>query len=120
MDYLKDYNHPCQVMADALTVQEQLGRLEGIKWVYVGDGNNMVQSMLELAAVVPIELHLVSPEGYQSTVSDEDRAKFEAIGSKVCLSSDPHASIKVARRATIFQMQLLPEKRIRIVVPGNL
>lgn len=93
---LTDYNHPCQVMADALTVQEQLGRLDGIKWVYVGDGNNMVQSMLELAAVVPIELHLVSPEGYQSTICEEDRTKFEAIGSKVYLSSDPYASIKGA------------------------
>mmetsp|Transcript_13771 Transcript_13771/g.50142 ORF Transcript_13771/g.50142 Transcript_13771/m.50142 type:complete len:371 (-) Transcript_13771:504-1616(-) len=93
---LTDYNHPCQVMADALTVQEQLGRLEGIKWVYVGDGNNMVQSMLELAAVVPIELHIVSPEGYQSTVSDQDRQKFEAIGSRVYLSSDPYESIKGA------------------------
>ncbi|KAJ6681144.1 ORNITHINE CARBAMOYLTRANSFERASE CHLOROPLASTIC-LIKE [Salix koriyanagi] len=47
---LTDYNHPCQIMADALTIIEHVGRLEGTKVVYVGDGNNIVHSWLLLAA----------------------------------------------------------------------
>jgi ornithine carbamoyltransferase len=50
---LSDYSHPCQIMADALTIIEHLGGLEGVKVVYVGDGNNIVHSWFLLAAVVP-------------------------------------------------------------------
>lgn len=59
---LTDFNHPCQVMADALTIQEQLGTVEGVKVVYVGDGNNMVHSWLELASRVSIEFVCCCPE----------------------------------------------------------
>merc|ERR1719375_1334727 len=61
---LTDYNHPCQLMADALTAQEELGRIEGLRFVYVGDGNNMVHSMLRLARVVPMDFVCACPEGY--------------------------------------------------------
>lgn len=47
---LTDYNHPCQVMADALTMVEQFGKLEGLKINFVGDGNNMVHSFLRLSS----------------------------------------------------------------------
>uniref|UniRef100_A0A7S1XGX6 ornithine carbamoyltransferase n=1 Tax=Compsopogon caeruleus TaxID=31354 RepID=A0A7S1XGX6_9RHOD len=59
---LTDFNHPCQVMADALTILETLGTLEGVKVVYVGDGNNMVHSWLELASRVPIDFVCCCPE----------------------------------------------------------
>ena len=50
---LTDFNHPCQIIADALTVEEVLGSIEGKKVVYVGDGNNIVHSWLELACIAP-------------------------------------------------------------------
>jgi len=62
---LTDFNHPCQIMADALTIEELLGSIEGKKVVYVGDGNNIVNSWLELACVVPFDFVCACPEGYE-------------------------------------------------------
>lgn len=47
---LTDYNHPCQIMADALTMLETVGKIDGTKVVYVGDGNNIAHSWIRLAA----------------------------------------------------------------------
>lgn len=47
---LTDYNHPCQIMADALTMLETVGKVDGTKVVYVGDGNNIAHSWIRLAA----------------------------------------------------------------------
>ena len=60
---LTDFNHPCQIIADALTVEEVLGSIEGKKVVYVGDGNNIVHSWLELACIVPFDFVCACPEG---------------------------------------------------------
>jgi ornithine carbamoyltransferase len=62
---LTDFNHPCQIMADALTVEELLGTIEGKRVVYVGDGNNIVNSWLELACVLPFDFVCACPEGYE-------------------------------------------------------
>ena len=62
---LTDYNHPCQIMADVLTVMEVKGRFEGVKLVYVGEGNNMTHSWLRLAARVPYELVCLCPDGFE-------------------------------------------------------
>lgn len=62
---LTDYNHPCQIVADALTIIETRGSLEGVKVAYVGDGNNIVHSWLELCAVAPVEFVCCCPEGYE-------------------------------------------------------
>eukprot|EP00898_Chlorokybus_atmophyticus_P006154 jgi/Chlat1/653/Chrsp103S01057 len=62
---LTDYNHPCQVMADALTIIETLGQIDGAKVCYIGDGNNMVHSWLRLAQVLPFDFTCVCPEGYE-------------------------------------------------------
>jgi ornithine carbamoyltransferase len=58
---LTDFNHPCQIMADALTVEELLGTIEGKRVVYVGDGNNIVNSWLELACVLPFDFVCACP-----------------------------------------------------------
>ena len=58
---LTDFNHPCQIMADALTIKEAFGEVKGRKIVYVGDGNNIVHSWLELAAVFPIHFVCCCP-----------------------------------------------------------
>jgi len=63
---LTDFNHPCQIMADALTIEEVLDRpIDGAKVVYVGDGNNIVNSWLELALRLPIDFICACPEGYE-------------------------------------------------------
>ncbi|KAL0683472.1 hypothetical protein Bca4012_050320 [Brassica carinata] len=62
---LTDHNHPCQVMADALTIIEHIGQVEGTKVVYVGDGNNMVHSWLELASVIPFHFVCACPKGFE-------------------------------------------------------
>ncbi len=61
---LTDTHHPCQLLADALTIQEHFGKLEGITVAYVGDGNNMAHSWLQLAPKLGLNLRIASPTGY--------------------------------------------------------
>ena len=67
---LTDFNHPCQIMADNLTVYEKKGNLNNLKIAYVGDGNNIVHSWLNLSLRLPFHFTCVCPEGYEpDTVS---------------------------------------------------
>lgn len=61
---LTDFNHPCQVMADALTIKEKFGKLEGLKFAYVGDGNNMAYSLLAMSVKMGMHCSIVSPKDY--------------------------------------------------------
>ena len=71
---LTDYNHPCQILADIFTVWEQKkDSFDNLKIVYLGDGNNIVNSWVRLAAVLPFEFVCVCPEGYSP---DADTIKF--------------------------------------------
>ena len=92
---LTDYNHPCQIMADALTIIEECGSLEGKKLVYVGDGNNMVHSWLRMAAVVPFEFVCVCPEGYEPDPLTVKLAEDAGISS-ISISHDPMDGVKGA------------------------
>jgi len=62
---MTDRGHPCQALADCLTVQEQLGHLDGARITFVGDGNNVCSSLIEAAEVVGIDLRVVTPPGYE-------------------------------------------------------
>lgn len=89
---LTDYNHPCQLLADALTIMECRGSVDGAKVVYVGDGNNMVHSWLELAAVLPIDFVCACPPGYEPL--PEAVAATRAAGlSTVTISHDPMEAV---------------------------
>jgi ornithine carbamoyltransferase len=57
-------NHPCQALADLLTLRERFGTLEGLKLAYVGDGNNVARSLAILGAVAGVEVRIGSPDGY--------------------------------------------------------
>ena len=92
---LTDYNHPCQLMADALTIQEHLGRIEGIKFVYVGDGNNMVHSMIELANVIPMEFVCACPEGFEPDAATVAKGKEKGVSS-ITVTHDIEEAIKGA------------------------
>ena len=62
---LTDFNHPCQIMADILTIYEKKGNLNNLKIAYVGDGNNIVHSWLNLSLRLPLQFTCVWPEGYE-------------------------------------------------------
>jgi ornithine carbamoyltransferase len=62
---LSDDHHPCQAMADLLTIYEHFGRIEGLKVVYIGDGNNVAVSLLEACAHFGAEYAIATPEGYE-------------------------------------------------------
>ena len=76
---LTDLSHPCQVMADILTVEEHLGTIEGKNVVMVGDGNNLANSWLNAAIRFPFNFILACPEGYLPAA--EIVAKAEAAGA---------------------------------------
>ena len=89
---LTDYNHPCQIMADILTIYEHRVNLDNMKIVYVGDGNNIVHSWLHLAARIPFHFTCVCPEGFEP---DPEPIKLvEAAGiSTVEITHDPKAGV---------------------------
>lgn len=92
---LTDFSHPCQIMADILTVYEHLGRFEDLKIVYLGDGNNITNSWLELACLLGFEFVVAtSPD----TLPDMELfEKAKAAGrSKITLSHDPKDAAKGA------------------------
>lgn len=62
---LTDSHHPCQVMADLLTLQEKFSTLKGLRLAYIGDGNNMLHSLMLLCPRLGIELHYACPVGYE-------------------------------------------------------
>ncbi len=95
---LSDYNHPCQGMADALTIQEEFGSLKGLNVTYVGDGNNVSTSLMHICAKLGANFTIASPEGFDMT----ERAvllgrEFAAeSGSRLAFLRDPHAAVKDA------------------------
>ena len=62
---LTDFNHPCQIAADAFTIIEKKGNLKNLKITYVGDGNNIVHSWFELAMITPLNLTIICPEDFE-------------------------------------------------------
>jgi len=89
---LTDLLHPCQVMADTLTILDHLGRVEGVQVTFVGDGNNLANSWLNFASVYPIKLNLAIPEGYDpDEVILENAKKSE---SEINIFRDPIAAVK--------------------------
>eukprot|EP00271_Cylindrocystis_brebissonii_P008708 TRINITY_DN23195_c0_g1_i1.p1 TRINITY_DN23195_c0_g1~~TRINITY_DN23195_c0_g1_i1.p1 ORF type:complete len:382 (-),score=75.35 TRINITY_DN23195_c0_g1_i1:1193-2338(-) len=92
---LTDYNHPCQIMADALTMIEHIGRVEDTKVVYVGDGNNIVHSWLRLAAVFPFHFVCACPEGFLPDAATVELARAGGV-STIEISHDPFEAVKGA------------------------
>jgi len=91
---LTDLSHPCQVLADLLTVQEALGGWEGKRVAWVGDGNNMANSWIEAAQVLGFELRLACPEGFEPNRAMFDRAK--AAGACVEITEVPEEAVEGA------------------------
>jgi ornithine carbamoyltransferase len=92
---LTDLAHPCQALADYQTVLEHKGRLEGLKIAYIGDGNNMVHSLMMGAAKLGMHISVATPEGYEP---DEDIVRLTKdngaeTGSTVHVCRDPKEAI---------------------------
>lgn len=73
---LSDYSHPLQALADLLTLTEEFGRLEGLRVAWVGDGNNVLASLIEAADLVGMEITVASPKGYQLPEGQRGQASF--------------------------------------------
>ncbi|MBI4863249.1 MAG: ornithine carbamoyltransferase [Candidatus Riflebacteria bacterium] len=87
---LSDYSHPCQGLADYLTVLEHKGELEGLKLTYVGDGNNVAHSLLFGGAILGVSVTCVSPSGYQPLPAVVETASKAAkrTGAKIHITAD--------------------------------
>lgn len=95
---LSDYNHPCQAMADILTVLEEFGKTQGINVTYVGDGNNVAVSLMQVCAKLGSNFTIANPKGYDMPASSIDEARQFAAesGSTITLLEDPHEAVKNA------------------------
>jgi ornithine carbamoyltransferase len=89
---LTDSAHPCQALADLMTVRERLGRLEGVRLAYLGDGNNVCASLMVAAAKLGLDFVAATPEGYDPPAEAMERAReaATAAGGSVELVRDPH------------------------------
>lgn len=91
---LTDLHHPCQALADVLTIQEKKGRLKDIRMVYIGDGNNVANSLIEAAQLTGIDLVLACPHGYEpdKTIYENARSK----GARIKVMANPDEAVKDA------------------------
>ena len=95
---LTDQGHPCQVMADVLTMYERTPQLDAVRVAWVGDGNNMANSWIEAAVVFGFELHLAVPEGFDPDLNL--LAAAEQAGARVRLLRDPKQAVAGAHYVT--------------------
>ncbi len=95
---LTDLEHPCQILADLMTVQECFGSLKGKTLTYLGDGNNMAHSLLLGGALTGLNIRIATPNGYQPNPEIVERAKKIASGtSEIIVTQDPIAAVEGAQ-----------------------
>ena len=92
---LTDWSHPCQAMADVLTIKEHLGRIEGIKLAYVGDGNNVARSLAIASGKFGMKMVVATPVGYELDAETINEANEMSAGS-VVQTNDPKAAVSQA------------------------
>jgi ornithine carbamoyltransferase len=95
---LSDYNHPCQIFCDLLTILEKKGSVENFRITYIGDGNNVVHSWLNACSRLAFHLTLAIPEGYDPDPKTLESAK-QSTGGSIRLLRDP---IEAARGADVL------------------
>ncbi len=91
---LTDFNHPCQIIADIFSVREALGSLDDIKVAYIGDGNNIVHSWLNLSLRLPMRFSIACPKGYNPDMDLLEKARSGP--SEIELCHDPFQAVKDA------------------------
>ncbi len=95
---LSDFSHPCQALADLMTIQEQFGRLAGLKLAYIGDANNVARSLLNACATMSVSFSIAAPAGYQFDTGDIETAAMLAnrSGAKVVQTDRPADAVRDA------------------------
>ncbi|UQZ57829.1 ornithine carbamoyltransferase [Bacillus subtilis] len=95
---LTDKYHPCQALADLLTIKEIKGKLKGVKVAYIGDGNNVAHSLMIGCAKMGCDISIASPKGYEVLDEAAEAAKTYALqsGSSITLTDDPIEAVKDA------------------------
>ncbi len=108
-------HHPCQALADLMTMQEAFGRLEGLTLAYVGDGNNVARSLAIIGALAGVDVRIAAPDGYQlepvagAVLTDDPRAAAEgadALYTDVWVSMNDDPSTAAARRRALAPYRL--------------
>lgn len=84
---LSDLEHPCQILADFLTIREYKNRLKGLKFAWIGDGNNVCNSLILGCALVGMQIAVACPEGYMP--NPEIVAKGRELGGDILITTDP-------------------------------
>ena len=92
---LTDSSHPCQALADVLTIRERFGRLEGVTVVYLGDGNNVCASLMVAAAKLGMNFRAATPSGYEPSAEAIEIAREAAAnsGAAIALFGDPREAV---------------------------
>ncbi len=121
---LSDFNHPCQAMADALTIQEKFGSLKDVNISYVGDGNNVAASLMYIAAKLGANFTIANPEGYDMPAHAIELGRKLAAesGSSITLLNDPREAVKDTQVIytdtwTSMGQEAETEKRLKIFPP---
>jgi len=92
---LTDREHPCQILADLLTVEEYFGKLKGLTLTYVGDGNNVAHSLLLGCALVGMNVRIATPADFKPLAEIVEQAKAIALPeTEITVSEDPEAAAK--------------------------
>jgi ornithine carbamoyltransferase len=91
---LTDLYHPCQVLADCMTLLEYKGRLDGLKIAFIGDGNNMVHSWIQAAEKIPFKFAVACPAGYEPNKQIENRALRR--GAKIAVTQSVTEAVRGA------------------------
>lgn len=95
---LTDLMHPCQILADLLTIYEHKGTLKGLKLAYVGDGNNVANSLLHGCAKVGMHISVATPNGYECdrNIVYEAHEDAKSSGAQVLITNDPEEAVENA------------------------
>lgn len=116
---LTDLLHPCQVLADLQTVYEKKGRLQGLKFAYIGDGNNMANSIMYGCGKMGLDCAIAAPEGFMpdADVTENARTDFKESGASLLLTHDPKEAVRdadVVYTDTWVSMGMEAEKAERV------
>jgi ornithine carbamoyltransferase len=115
INMLTPRHHPCQALADLLTLREAFGRLDGLTLAYVGDGNNVARSLVEVGALAGVHVRVASPAGYQlepgssAVLTDDPREAVEgadAVYTDVWVSMSDAAETAAERRRSLDPYRL--------------
>ena len=95
---LSDFEHPCQALADLMTIYERKGDLEGLTVAYTGDGNNVANSLMLASALAGVNFRIASPKGYevQEKVLSLAQEYADNSGSGILLTEDPKVAVRGA------------------------